>query len=181
MALRDTGKRFGSVSIVNHWTVAVVIIALLAIGLYMDTLPRGAELTWWINLHKSLGVFVLIYGFWRVLWRVVWRFPDDVAVMPRWQEVAAKAVHIALLLCILGMPISGYIMSSTGGHPVSFFSLFSLPALPESGSVNKIAGGVHEWLAYALIAIIVVHVAAAVKHHVVDKDATLKRMVGRMT
>ncbi len=178
MAMRDTGNRYGAVSIANHWIIAIVIIAMLAIGLYMGELPRD-ERTWWINLHKSIGVFVLIYGIWRVLWRVAFRFPEDVATMPHWQEVAAKGVHIALLLCILGMPISGYIMSSTGGHPVSFFGLFSLPALPESEAVNNIAGGIHEWLAYLLIAIIVVHVAAAVKHHVVDKDATLKRMVGR--
>ncbi len=177
--MKDVGKRFGSVSIVNHWVIAVAIIAMLAIGLYMDDLPRGPELTWWINLHKSIGVFVLVYGLWRFLWRVVWRFPDDVATIPRWQELAAKAVHLALLLAILGMPISGYILSSTGGHPVSFFGIFSLPALPESKSVNDIAGEIHEWLADILIILIVVHVLAALKHHVIDKDATLKRMVGR--
>lgn len=178
MAMRDSGKRFGTVSIANHWIIAIAVIAMLAIGLYMDDLPRDAR-TWWVNLHKSLGIFVLFYGAWRVGWRLVCGVPDDVAVMPRWQKILALGVHFALMFAILGMPISGYIMSSTGGHPVSFFGLFSLPALPESKATSEVAKEVHEWLADVLIIIIVVHVLAALKHHVIDKDATLKRMCGR--
>ncbi len=178
MALKDRGAEFGAVSIVNHWVIAVLIIANLAVGLYMDDLPRGPELTWWINLHKSIGVFVLIYGIWRVAWRCVCRFPDDVAAMPQWQELAAKAVHLALLLAILGMPITGYMLSSMSDHAVSFFGLFNLPPLPQDKAVADVAKEVHEILANVLIAIIVIHVIAALKHHVFDKDATLKRMLG---
>ena len=179
MALRDEGTRFGTISIINHWVIATLIIIMLALGLFMDSLPQGPRQFQIVQIHKSIGVLVLILGTWRVLWRVVFRFPGDVATMPRWQEIAARTVHIALLVLILAMPITGYIHSTTGGHPVTFFGIFNLPALPESKAVSELAGEVHETLADLLMIVIALHVAAAIKHHVVDKDATLKRMVGK--
>ena len=180
MAAKDGGARFGTVSILNHWVIAVLIIAMLALGLYMADLPRGPDKSELIQLHKSVGVLILLLGAWRVLWRIWIGFPEDVAAMPVWQRHAARAVHIVLLIAVLAMPISGYVMSSAGGHKVSFFNVFDLPALPENKAVSGAAGFVHEWLGYLVIAILFLHVLAAVKHHVVDKDATLRRMIGRM-
>ncbi len=179
MALKDEGTRFGAISIINHWTIAVLIIVMLAIGLYMDSLPRGPGRGEWIDLHKSIGIAVLFLGAWRVLWRISQSFPDEVCEMPRWQELAAKAVHIALLMLIVAMPLSGYISSSAGGHEVSFFGLFHLPQLPESKALSETVSEVHETLADLLMIVLALHVAAALKHHVIDKDNTLKRMLGR--
>lgn len=179
MALKDEGTRFGVISIINHWTIAVLIIVMLAIGLYMDSLPRGPGRGEWIDLHKSIGIIVLVLGAWRVLWRIIQRFPDEVCEMPHWQEMASKAVHIALLVLIVAMPLSGYMTSSTGGHDVSFFGLFHLPQLPENKALSELASEVHEILADLLMIVLVLHVAAALKHHVIDQDATLKRMLGR--
>ena len=179
MALKDSGTRFGSLSIWNHWIVAILMIGMLGFGLYLGDMERSPEKGELIQIHKSIGVFILFYGAWRVLWRLLSRFPDDVADMPAWQTMAAKAVHYALLLGILVMPISGYIMSSAGGHPVGFFGLFELPALAENKELSSMAGEVHEWVGYVLIGIVVVHILAALKHHLMDKDATLARMIGR--
>ncbi len=179
MALKDGGARFGAISIVNHWVVATLIIVMLAIGLYMSELPRGPERFEWVQVHKSIGVIVLFLGAWRVLWRAWSRFPQEIAVMPRWQEIAANAIHAALLVAVIAMPVSGYITSSTGGHDISFFGLFNMPALPENKALSEAAAGVHGIVAYVLIAVLAVHVLAALKHHVVDKDATLRRMIGR--
>ncbi len=179
MAVFDRGVRFGSVSIFNHWVIAIAVIVMLAIGLLMDEFPKGEERTFVVNLHKSIGIFVLLFGAWRVLWRLLWRFPDEVVAMPAWQKKAASLVHWALLAAILIMPLSGYIGSSTGGHPVSFFGLFSLPALGEAKWLSGIAWGVHEIVAYILIALIAAHVLAALKHHLIDRDGTLRRMLGR--
>lgn len=180
MALKDSGAHFGAVSIFNHWVIALLIIAMLAIGIYMVDLPKGgAARTEWIDFHKSVGILVLVLGTWRVLWRIASGVPDEIADMPRWQHNAAKAVHLMLLIAIVAMPVSGYMRSSMRGKQVSFFGLFDMPVLPQSEVIGSAASAVHSWLAYILIAIIVVHVVAAVKHHVIDKDATLKRMLGR--
>ena len=158
MAAKDSGAQFGTESILNHWVIAVLIIAMLALGLYMADLPRGADKGDLVQIHKSIGVLILVLGAWRVLWRIRLGFPEDVADMPVWQQQAARTVHILLLIAVLVMPISGYVMSSTGGHKVSFFNLFDLPALPEDKAVSGTAGFVHEWLAYLVIAILVLHV-----------------------
>ncbi len=179
MALRDDRTHFGTISIINHWTIAALIIIMLGLGLYMDDMSSGPQQDRIIGIHQSIGVLVLFLAAWRVLWRLIFGFPEEVAVMPRWQANAARAAHIALLVLILAMPVSGYIHASTGGYAVSLFGLFELPALPQSKGVSEIMFEVHETLADLLMVVIVVHVAAALKHHVVDKDATLKRMLGR--
>ena len=179
MKLTDDRTHYGLISIFNHWLIMALMIGMLAFGLYMADLPRSPDKQQLVNIHKSIGIFILFYGVWRILWRVWQRFPEEASVMPHWQATSAKAVHYLLLAGILLMPVSGYIMSSSGGHAVSFFGLFSLPPLGESEIVNRAAANVHEWLGYFLIAVIAVHLAGALKHHVIDKDATLKRMLGR--
>jgi len=177
--MKDEGVRYGAMSIINHWTVATLIILMLAIGLYMGVLPKGSEKGQWVDLHKSIGILVLFLGAWRVLWRVVHRFPDDIADMPPWQQFIAKSCHILLLTAILVMPISGYMTSSMGGHPVTFFGLFAMPALPQNEAISRAASSVHSYVAWILIGLIALHVFGAIKHHAVDRDATLRRMLGR--
>ena len=177
--LRDRGAQFGAISIVNHWTLAILIIGMLGFGLYMEDLPRGPEKGALVQIHKSIGVIVLFLAFWRVAWRIVSRFPADVATMARWQALASRGAHTALLICVLAMPITGYLQSSAGGHRVTLFGLFDLPALGKIPAIAGPAHVAHALIAYALIALIVLHVLAALKHHVVDKDATLRRMLGR--
>ncbi|GAB5471213.1 MAG: cytochrome b [Rhodospirillales bacterium] len=179
MSVFDRATHYGSVSILNHWIVAVLIVIMLALGLIMGEFPKGELHSTLVQIHKSIGVFLLLYGAWRVLWRLVFRFPDEASAMAAWQAWIAKAVHWFLLLAIVVMPLSGYIGSSSGGHPVTFFGLFALPALPENEALNGAAFELHEILAYILIGVIALHALAALKHHLIDKDDTLRRMIGR--
>lgn len=179
MKLKDKDARFGLISILNHWTVAVLIIALLGLGLYMGELPKGPERLELVQIHKSLGIIALFLGIWRVSWRFISKFPDEIAEMPSWQSLASITVHYLLLAAIIIMPVSGYISSSMGGHAVSIFGIFDMPALPENKDFSGISGNVHEISAYILITVLLLHILAALKHHIIDKDATLRRMIGR--
>lgn len=179
VTLRDNRQHFGAMSIINHWVIAVLIIGMLGFGLYLDALGQGPEQRALLQIHKAIGVIVLVLVVWRVLWRLSNGFPDDVAQMPAWQATAAKAVHYGLLTAIVLMPVSGYVTSTTGGHAVSMFGLFTLPALPENETVSAAAADIHAVVAYCLMGLITVHVLAALKHHVIDRDPTLLRMIGR--
>ena len=108
----------------THWTIATLIIVMLAIGLYMGGLPRGPERLELIQIHKPIGVIVLFLGISRVLWRLFSGFPGEISALPAWQTIASKSLHYMLLAAIIIMPFSGYISSPTGRHPVSFFGFF---------------------------------------------------------
>ena len=181
MAYLDKGDRFGRISIVNHWTLAALIIGMLAFGIYIEDLPKSPEKGDLVQIHKSIGVLILIFGAWRVLWRICSGWPEEIASLKPWERISARLAHYALLLAVVVMPVSGYVKSSAAGHPVSFFEIFTLPALPKDEFWAKQAGGLHEIAAYVTIAILVLHILAAVKHHVVDLDNTLRRMLGRVS
>jgi len=179
MALTDRGDRFGGLSIINHWLLAFLVIGMLAFGLYIEDLPKSPEAGVLIGVHKSIGVLVLILAAWRVVWRSFNGFPDDIAEMKSWERLSARVMHYALMVLVLAMPLSGYVASSAAGHPVGLFGLFSLPALPENKALSSAAGEAHEVIATLLMILIGLHILAAVKHHVINRDATLKRMLGR--
>lgn len=174
---------YDPVSRLNHWIIAIAMIGMLMFGLYLEFggLDREARrpLT---NVHRSVGVMVLIFGAWRVAWRVAHGFPAPASRMPRWQEITSRWVHWSLLAGILLMPLSGIGRSIFRGREVSVFDWFSVPAAAEVRWVATLSSGVHYYVGLGLCAIVVVHVAAALKHHLVDRDATLVRMVsGRTT
>lgn len=171
---------YGLVSRLNHWIIAGGIIVMLGLGVALDKLDLDREvMLGMMNTHKSLGVLVLIFGLWRVSWRLVNGFPKAAARMPSWQEYSAKAVHIALLAAIIIMPISGLLMTVYGGHEVSVFGLFTIPAQEKVEAISAAGHVIHGTLAKLLIALILVHFAAALKHHFIDCDTTLTRMFGR--
>ena len=145
----------------------------------MEDLPDGPYKWEVFNLHKSLGVLALLLGAWRVVWRIVQGFPEHVDGVLAWEKKAAVIAHYVLLVCIILMPLSGYIYSETGGYSVSFFGLFNLPSLPDSEYVSKIAKSIHGGGSNVLMITLLLHIGAALKHHFVNKDSTLKRMLGR--
>ncbi len=172
---------FHAISRFNHWIIAVAIIGLLCVGLsfeYMDKETRG----WFRNIHKAAGVLVLIYAFWRVGWRMVQGFPETVAAGPAWQATASKITHYLLLAAVIVMPLSGLLWSLYAGRAVDVFGLFTVPAFEKNEGISEVFATVHEIAGKATAAIVLLHIAAALKHHVVDKDATLVRMAtGRTT
>lgn len=154
------------------------MIGMLGFGLFLENadLERSVRGPL-IGLHKALGVLVLVYGIWRVGYRVKQGFPSVLGQAPAWQEIAAKSVHWILLAGILVMPVSGIAMSIFGGRSVNVFDVFIIPAIGTFPGIEDAAGAVHAIAGKLLIAVIGIHVLGVLKHRLIDKDATLSRMV----
>lgn len=177
--MKDGKERLSALTIALHWLIAIAIVAMLAIGLIMDDMARGPDRTALLDVHKSLGTAVLVLVALRILWR--WRngFPVPVGPLPRWQHQAARAVHWLLLVATLLMPLSGMVMTVAGGHALPFFGLTLVDeGAMEQATLREIGDAMHGTLAWILMALIAVHLLAALKHHLVDRDATLRRMLG---
>ncbi len=169
---------YDRISRFNHWLIAAAVIFMLFFGFYLayGDLPREAKGSL-IGIHKAIGVLVLCYGLWRVAWRLVQGFPAGIPGMPKWQERASKAVHWALLAGVVLMPLSGLVASVFRGRPVDVFGWFAIPALAEIPWLAGLGGAVHGWTAIALSLLVAAHMAAALRHHFIDHDGTLVRMV----
>ena len=176
----NTTDRFGVVAIVFHWLMAVGVFCLFGLGWYM------VELTYYDALyktlpfiHKSVGILLAVTFVLRIVWRLINPSPKPVDGSTPFEIVAAKVAHIALYCLVVLIVASGYLISTADGSSISVFNWFDVPAtitsIPEQ---EDIAGLVHEYLAYAVIALAVLHAAAALKHHFVNKDDTLRRMLG---
>lgn len=172
------GSYFGWVSIINHWSVALIFISTLCLGFYLDFMGSGRGLRGpWMGVHQATGALFLILAAWRLGWRLRQGFPQEVAHMPTWQVISAKLVHWILLLAIIAMPLSGILLSLYSERSINVFGLFTLPSQPENELVSRISHAVHESLSYIVSVTILMHVGAVIKHHVLDKDDTLKRML----
>ena len=120
---------------------------------------------------------MLILGTWRVVWRLIEGFPADAAAMPRWQHRLSRLVHWLLLAGIVIMPLSGIMSSVFRGRPVDVFGWFSVPAQAEVPWLATIGGATHTYVGIGKSTIVVQHEMAALKHHLLDRDATLTRML----
>jgi len=130
------------------------------------------------NLHKSIGITILALISLRLLWRLTHSYPPSLASHKPWEKILAKLVHSSLYGLLFLMPLSGWAMSSAAGRPVKFFDLFTLPDLVEPD--KEMAGflsSAHWYIAWAIIGLLSLHIAGALKHHIIDKDGTLKRML----
>lgn len=164
----------------NHWVLAVLMIAMLGFGIYLEqAVPPGPERGALMGLHKSFGLLVLLLGSLRVVWRLRQGFPADAGQMPAWQSWMAKAVHWILMAGIIIMPVSGLVGSFFGGRATGFFGLFTLPAGPKVEWLSSLAHVAHGLGGMVLIVAVLLHVVGALKHHFVDKDITMLRMVGK--
>ncbi len=179
--IRNTEDRFGAVAMLLHWLMALLIIGLVALGLYMVSLPDAGFNTKKIMLiiyHKQLGISVLVLFAVRLAWRLTHILPRLAAHLPEWQKVAARFVHLCFYALMFMLPLTGWLMSSAAGIPVSFFGLFTLPDfLPHDEYLFRRLIDIHEWLGYMLIFFIFIHVGAALRHHFVFKDDTLRKML----
>jgi len=183
-------ERYTSVAIALHWLIALSIILQLASGLWMgDAIddPATRALAFQVfQWHKSLGLTVLALSVLRLLWRVTHRTPPLPADMPGWEKRAARATHILFYLLMFVLPLTGWLTVSTSkiGLPTIYWGLFEWPHLPVAGletdtkhAWHETAEGAHGLLAYVTIALLVLHVGAALKHQYFDRDQVLGRMV----
>jgi cytochrome b561 len=159
-----------------HWLLALMIVGTFAVGLYMTSLPFSPQRVKLFNWHKWAGVVILSLSTARLLWRLGHRPPADLP-MPAWQRRSAHAAHRALYVLFFAVPLVGWAYSSSAGFPIVLFGVLPLPDfVPVDRELSEAIKPFHGWLAYALAAVVVLHVAAALKHHFVDRDSTLARM-----
>jgi cytochrome b561 len=131
------------------------------------------------GLHKSFGIIILALVIGRIIWKAINPKPMEMDTHEKWEKTLAKLAHGFLYLSMIGMPLTGWLMSSAGGHPVKLFGL-ELPALMEKNpDIGKLMNQTHEILSYMLIAAILLHAVGAFKHHFIDRDNTLKRMMAK--
>ena len=179
-SLQNTEQGYGAVAVALHWLMAAVLVALLAMGLYIVSLPDVGFDTRKIVLilyHKQLGLVALALAALRLAWRVGSALPSLAGTLPDWQKVIARFVHLCFYGLMFALPVTGWLMSSAAGIPVSLFGLLDLPDLvPYSDYWFQAFIEIHKLLGYALIACIVIHAGAALRHHFVFKDETLKKM-----
>jgi cytochrome b561 len=176
MPLRSDSRRWGGVSMFLHWIMAAGILGVGALGLWMDGMKPSMAKINMFALHKSIGLTLLALLLLRMLWRAIDRGPREVPA-PRWQQRAARAVHVILYVLIAALPLSGWLFNSLRGYPLQWFKLFNLPSLAGKDMTwAPFIKDVHEYLFWMLLMVLVVHVGAAVKHHWVDHDDVLRRM-----
>jgi cytochrome b561 len=159
-----------------HWGMAILIIGNLAGGLLHDF---NAELI--MPIHKATGIGILALTMIRILWRTVKPAPAWPADMVMWERALASFTHGILYAFMLLVPLSGWVMASAGRWPISFFGLFEVPkfAVVRESTLWQVAHEGHELMGYALIALLVLHIGAALRHHFVLKDGVLQRMWAR--
>ena len=170
-------ERYTTTAILLHWAIALLIFATFPLGLYMADLPVSPQRLKLFSYHKWIGVTVFFLVAIRLAWRSTHAVPAPMAGMPRWQEIASNAVHQALYVFMAIVPISGWLMSSAHGFRTVWFGVLPLPNLLEKNEVlGQVLGDVHETLNWIMLAFVMVHIAAALKHHFVDRDGLLNRM-----
>lgn len=176
MTLKNTSESYGWLARAFHWLMALLIIGLITVGLTMGEFEAPFKYQIY-GVHKSLGIIVLCLVVARLLWRLTNPTPTLPATLTAPQRLAAHALHLCLYIAMFVMPLSGWAMSSAGGHPVTIFGLIDVPPLMEKNKeLGKLFYEVHEYVAYALISAIVAHMGAALVHHYVFKDTILRRM-----
>ncbi len=179
MAMNETEGRYGGAAIALHWLTAVLIVANVMLGLSMVPLPIIPRKLQWYAWHKWIGITVFLLTCARVGWRWVHPAPPPVA-MPDWQRQAAKVVQVLLYALLLVIPVSGWLYSSATGVQVVYLGLVPLPDLvPNDKALAGLLKETHVALNFTLFALVFVHTAAALKHHFVDRDPALMRMLPR--
>ncbi|NWG86968.1 MAG: cytochrome b [Hydrogenophilaceae bacterium] len=165
-------------AITLHWLLAGLILVALPLGLTMAELalsPTKLQLYAW---HKWLGVTVFGLALVRVVWRLTHPAPPLPASLPAWQRTAAHGLHGLLYGLMLAIPLSGWLMSSAKGFQTVYLGLWPIPdLLAKDEALAETLATLHAWLNYSLIALLLAHVGAALKHHFVERDAVLGRML----
>ncbi|HEY4211014.1 MAG TPA: cytochrome b [Steroidobacteraceae bacterium] len=176
--MRDQAvERYTRVAIALHWLIALLLVGQIAFGWFLETVPRGVPLrSFYVNLHKSTGLTLALLIFARLAWRVVNRPPQLPLLMPAWERRAAHWSHVALYVCMIGMPLSGYIASNFSQYGVKFFNVLVLrPWGTNDPHIYSIFNTTHVVLSYAFVALIALHILAAVRH-AARKDGVFARM-----
>jgi len=169
--------RYNPISVVFHWLMAAIIVATWSIAIVVSDMPLSPARITGYSWHKWLGVTVFFLVILRLVWRATHPAPQLEIKMPAWQERAMQLTHIALYLLMIVIPLVGWLMSSAKGYTVNYFGLFELPdLLSKDKALGHQLKDLHEYLADVLVALVSLHVLAALKHQFIDRDGLLSRM-----
>ena len=161
-----------------HWLVAIALVATFGVGLYMSGLALSPAKLKIYSWHKWAGVTIFALVLFRLVWRVMHRPPAPPVGMPAWQHRAAEFAHYLLYALMVAVPLSGWLMSSAKGFQTVYFGVLPLPdLLQKNQELGELLTQLHAYLNYMLIAVIVLHAAAALQHHFLLKDDVLRRML----
>jgi cytochrome b561 len=184
---RSSRSGYSKIAIALHWTIALMIIGNVIGAFVFDGLldsadpaerARGVMI---VGIHKSIGLTVLVLSLLRLLWRLTHGFPRLPEHMARWEIALARANHLAFYVLMIAVPVAGYVMVSAGRFPLTWFGLFAVPKLPVGEALGDLAHEAHEILAFTTVALVGLHVAGALKHHFLDRDDVLARMLPLVT
>lgn len=178
--MSQTSTRYSTVAIFFHWTIALMIIGLIVFGILM-TNPETPNRFVLYQLHKSFGVMVLVLSVLRLVWRLGHKPPTLPDGMKPWEHLAAKFTHVAFYTVMIGMPLLGWAMVSASTLPIKTELFWTVPwpdllFIPESKDLEDVLKMLHRNLGKLTIALIALHIGAALKHHLINKDDVLARM-----
>lgn len=175
MAGLPRGERYSGVAIAFHWTIALFVVVNLIIGIGYDAVP---PLRAFMGAHKAIGITVLALTAGRIAWRMAHRPPELPAGTPAWEKGVAHATHGILYMLMIAMPLTGWLMvSGPGPHrPMLWLGLFDIPTLPVGKGLSDLGHDAHGPLGWLMAALVVLHVAAALRHHLILRDTVLPRI-----
>jgi cytochrome b561 len=163
-----------------HWIIAACVLTTAPVAIAMDRVGEGPLQDSLYNLHKSLGVLIVVLMAFRLINRIAVGAPSPDPAIERWQRAASSAVHGLIYVLLLAMPVVGYVANSAYGATTPFFGLFELPRI--MGDNEKLATTLfmlHRWTGWLLIVLVLMHVGAALQHHFIHRDNVLRRMLPR--
>lgn len=171
--MTETVQRYHRVSRWLHWGIGVLILINLTLGIGHDAFPQG-----WMLHHISIGLTVLVLSLFRLFWRLTHKVPPLPANVSRAEGVAARSLHYLFYVFMIAMPLTGWIFTSSGKWPIMWFGLLEVPkwAVTKESPIVALASGAHEVMGFAWAALLVLHVAAALRHHFILKNEVLTRM-----
>nr|WP_295784358.1 cytochrome b [Rhodoferax sp.] len=175
-------RRYNGFAIFLHWLLALALVGIFSVGLYMADLPFSPQRLKLYNWHKWAGISILTLSAIRLLWRLSHKppaLPQSVTLgMPGWQVTAYHATHVAMYALFFIVPLIGWAYSSAAGFPIVLFGVLPLPDfVSASKPLAEMIKPWHQYSAFALAGLVLLHVAAALKHHFIDKDGLLARML----
>ncbi|TCS40458.1 cytochrome b [Reinekea marinisedimentorum] len=178
MSTTKAVKNYSTPVIIIHWLSALVVIGMFALGWWMVDLDYYSQ--WYKTapmIHKSIGILLVLVTLLRVLFKLIKAAPATTG--KRYEVIAAKSVHLVIYFLLFVLFFSGYLISTPDGRGIEVFNWFTVPSLGELfPNQSDIAGRIHYYTAIILIGLAAVHAAAALKHHFIDKDDTLRKMIG---
>lgn len=178
MQLKNSTTRYGAVAMLFHWVIVGLIVTQFVLASQAEDTESLLQKARILTLHKNIGMTIFMLAILRLVWRLANPVPPAPATMPAWQRHLANVSHWGLYALIMLTPLAGWMMSSAKSYSVSYFGYFTFPDLiAPSEERYELFHEVHEILAITILTLAALHILGALKHHFIDKDNVLRRML----